>query len=73
MLSQMGFEPTSPGLLVGCDDHYTTVTTMLATYSTVAILQCVDFNVGFPGQFFFQGLDGKAYNSIFMPFHLRIK
>ena len=48
MLPQMGFEPMSPGLLVRCDDNYTTTIT-------------------------FQGSDGKAYNSIFMPYHLRIK
>ena len=31
ILPQMGFEPTSPGLLLGCDDHYTSATPMLAT------------------------------------------
>ena len=38
MLPQMGFEPTFPGLLVGCDDHYTTATTMLAAEQSCGVM-----------------------------------
>ena len=56
MLPQMGFEPTFPGLLVGCDDHYITATTMLAAEQScgVMILTWV-----FPGSFSFKGWMGK--------------
>ena len=43
MLPQMGFKPTFPGLLVGCDDHYTTTSLELRPqtpfYSKFAFLR----------------------------------
>ena len=59
----MGFEPTSPRILVGCDNHYTTT----AIEGVIYVVRDGIY-VGLPGNFAFEGdRVVEAYNSICNP------